>query len=99
MKRSFFCTVLLYKNVIGGFKFEYSLSPTLSTTTAAPHHHFSSLDIVDQITSKADRNYHGRCSASPKTTAPTVQPTKEKATIKMDNFIDYCEPVDDDEDD
>ena len=31
----YYCT----KNVIGGFKFEYSLSPTLSTTTAAPHHH------------------------------------------------------------
>ena len=70
-----------------------------SPTTTAQHRHFSSLDIVDQITSKADQNYHARCSASPKTTAPTVQPTKEKATIMMDNFIDYCEPVDEDDDD
>ena len=88
----FFVLYQCTKNVIGGFKFEYSLWPTLSTTTA-PHHHFSSLDIVDQITSKADRNYHARCSASPKTTAPTLQPTKEKATIKMDNFIDFDREV------
>ena len=43
------------------------------------------LDIVDQITSRADRDPHARCSASPKTTSPTVEPTKEKATIKMDD--------------
>ena len=45
------------------------------------------LDIVDQITSRADRNPHALCSASPKTTSPTVEPTKEKATIKMDDCI------------
>jgi len=41
--------------------------------------------IVDQITSKADRNPHARCSTSPKTTAPTIKLTKEKVTIKMDD--------------
>jgi hypothetical protein len=57
---SFFVLYYCTKNVIGGFIFEYSLSPTLSTlstTTVAPHHHFSSLDIVDQITPANPSNH------------------------------------------
>ncbi len=65
----------------------YPLSPTLSQQPLC-RHLSSPTNIVDQITSKADQKKPTRCSALPKTTAPTIEPTKEKATIKMDDYID-----------
>ena len=61
-------------------KFEIPPVTHSLATTTAPHHHLTSPEpCVWQALA--------RCSASPKTTTITVEPTKENVTIKMDGCI------------
>jgi len=59
----------------------YRLLPTLATTTAL-HHHL----LITRT--HARRALHLAAASLYRRTTPTVEPTKEKATIKMDGCID-----------
>ncbi len=64
----------------------YRLLPTLATTTAL-HHHL----LITRT--HARRALHLAAASLYRRTAPTVEPTKEKATNKMDNCSDLDRKV------
>ena len=63
----------------------YHLSPTLSQQPlrCIVISHCPPTSLTRSLPRPTERNPHAWCSALPKTTAPTVELTKEKATIKI----------------